>query len=122
MKSFYLFPEDLGDAPSFYECSYLRSSIIQESKQELWVVQISPGLPFRFSQTPESYQNTLIGLGMVNNSWSLERVGEFGFVVDVFLIKSISEVGEEVSAHNVARFGTATINDNPVKPSLRTNQ
>lgn len=85
-------------------------------------MEIFPDLPDRFRRFLNPYEKKLIGLGIINDSWSLDRIGEFGFIVDVFLIRSISQVDKVTSANAILRFGTASINDTQVKPSLPTNQ
>jgi hypothetical protein len=118
---FYIFPEDLGDEPSSYECDYLKKFKIKESQQEVWLIKINPRLPKWLDAMLPRYEPELLGLGAIDSSWSLERVGDFGFIVDVYVVKEIALLSEETPSSVFLRFGTAIISETASKPQLMPN-
>lgn len=118
MKTFYLFPDDLGDVPLFYKCSYQKTIIIPNLSKEVWLVKIGPKLPTWLSNFHSIYESELLGLVTVQNSWTLDRVGEFGFIVEVLIVKDIDMVHKEPISAAFSRIGTGVISITPDAPQL----
>jgi hypothetical protein len=118
---FYIFPEDLGDEPLFYECKYLKKLTIRESQQEVWLIKVHPRLPKWLDAMLPRYESDLLGLGTIDSSWSLKRIGDFGFIVDVYVVKEIALLREETPLNGFIKFGTAIVSETGSKPRLMSN-
>jgi len=81
-------------------------------------VRINPSLPTWISDYVPNYEPDLLGLAAVDKTWTLNRVGEFGFIVDVLVIKDVKMVNEESGPAVFSRFGTGVVNDVPIRPRL----
>ncbi|MEM9446629.1 MAG: hypothetical protein AAGA18_14900, partial [Verrucomicrobiota bacterium] len=80
---------------------------------------IEPNLPRWLENDLIKFESNTLALGLIDSSWNLERIGEFGFVVDVFVIKSIVEFKECLAIPNYFRYGTAVIGRTMERPSLQ---
>lgn len=121
MRDFYLFPEDLGDEPLYYRCTYLKEVVYPDHLQKVWIVKVSPCLPRWLKDYLPSFESGVLGLGIIDNSWTMRRIGEFGFIVDVFVIKRFEEMGKRPNLTDYSRFGTGVISGSTHKPQLNKN-
>lgn len=121
MNEFYLFPEDLGDHPSIYKCHHWKNVTLTDLEKKVWLVKISPALPDRIGNHLPNYEPNILGLIPIDESWYFSRIGEFGFIVDVLVVKDVNMVSEESESNAFSRFGTGVINNIPTKPHLKIN-
>jgi hypothetical protein len=82
-KTFYLSSHDYISTPEPRECNYVGDSVVRETNQRLFAVNISPPLPGCLVSR-QSEVGTLL-LGAVYNSLEISEIGKTPFIVDIYV-------------------------------------
>ena len=81
---FFLSSHDWGQPWGPRKCEYITTCIAQPTGQKLFCVKVSPELPKEFSENNRNVNKLL--LGTISNKWTLKDIGQFGFMVDIYIL------------------------------------
>jgi hypothetical protein len=82
---FYLSSHDYIHSPESRRCDYIGDRIVQQTKQRLFLVEISPALPGTLAGIPHDI--TKLFLGAVDATSHVSRIGMRPFMVDIYVAK-----------------------------------
>jgi len=103
---FFLSSQDWGEPWGPRRCQYLTTIKAEPTGQELFYVRVFPALPKDLVETDRDINMLL--LGTISNNWKLENIGQFGFMVDIF-IPTVKPYGTSVNVKNLIRIGIGKI-------------